>query len=142
MYYTLTYDQWMAALCLWREGRGSSVQALTGIYNVILNRTKDPHNRWPKTIPSVILQHAQFSSFSAGDPNAVKFALPPTSDTATPSADWAAWLNCVMAVTAPLGADPTNEATNYESCEPDKLPPWADKNKMTCQIGAFRFYKL
>lgn len=142
MNYTLTYDQWIAALALWREARGSSIQAMTGIYNVILNRTKDPHNRWPKTIPGVILQHAQFSSFSFSDPNVVKFPLPPVSGTATPSPDWTAWVNCVMAVTAPLGADPTSGATNYESCEPDKLPPWADKNKLTTTIGLFRFYRL
>ena len=142
MNYALTYDQWIAALCLWREARGSSVQAMVGIYNVIINRTKDPHNRWPKTIPGVILQHAQFSSFSFSDPNVVKFPLPPVSDTAISSADWSVWINCVMAVTAPLGADPTGGATNYESEPLDKLPDWADKNKLTTTIGPFRFYTL
>jgi Cell Wall Hydrolase len=98
--------------------------------------------RWPRTIPGVILQHAQFSSFSAGDPNAVLFPLPPAS-AAQPSPDWIAWGNAQIAVNTDLGGDPTNGATNYESLpEGAPRPAWADPTKLTATIGPFRFYKL
>ena len=150
MNYTLTYDQWMACLCIWREARGASIQAMTAIYNVMLNRSNDARNRWPKTLPAVITEHHpiksgrviyQFSSFAADDPNVVKFPMPP-SPGAPSNPDWEAFLKCIAAVTAPLGADPTDGATNYESCKPGELPKWADPAKMTTEIGPFRFYKL
>jgi hypothetical protein len=145
MNYTLTYDQWISALCLWREARSATLPAIAGIYHVILNRSQDPHNRWPKTIPGVICQHLQFSSFNAGDPNAVKFPMPPASSGGAPTADWTAWLNCVVVVTAPLGADPVGGATNYYSLRgglPNIPPAWADPAKKICEIGVFQFYKL
>ena len=137
----MSYDQWLAALMLWREARGASLSAMTGIYWVLLNRVRDSLNRWPKSIPAVILQHAQFSSFNAGDPNAVKFPIPPLGASVMPSADWTAWLNAQAVVQTSLGADPTMGATNYHS-EPENPPAWADPAKLTVTIGAFRFYKL
>lgn len=135
----MTYEQWLAALCLWREARGSSLAALTAIWWVIQNRANDAHNRWPKTIPGVILQHLQFSSFNAGDPNALKFPIPPNAT----SPDWSAFQSCIVAIETTLGGDPTSGATNYESIpDPSKRPSWCDPNKITVTIGPFRFYKL
>ena len=132
----MTYEQFLSALCLWREARGSSLPALTAIYHVILNRVADPAHRWPRTIPGAILQPYQFSSFLKSDPNVTKF---PIDDG---SADWKAWLDCCLAVSTLIGGDPTRGATNYESCAPDALPPWADPSKLTVTIGPFRFYRL
>jgi spore germination cell wall hydrolase CwlJ-like protein len=132
----VTYDQFILALCLWREARGASQQALAGIAAVIRNRMADSRRRWPGTIPGVILERLQFSSFNAGDPNAVKFPIPGTSS------DWNAWQSCLDVVLTPLTADPTGGATNYESCELGHLPSWADANRLTATIGPFRFYKL
>lgn len=139
----MNYEQWLAALCLWREARGSSVQALTAIWWVIQNRANDTHKRWPRTIPAVILQRLQFSSFNADDANVTKFPLPPKDEADTPTMDWIAWQNCCLAVSTPLGGDPTSGATNYES-EPDpaKRPSWCQSNKITTTIGPFRFYRL
>ena len=130
----MTYEQFMGALCLWREGRGCTPAALTGIWWVIQNRTKD--KRFPSTIPGVILQPFQFSSFNPSDPSISKFPMD------NGSLDWVAWGKCMDVVTSTLGGDPTNGATNYESCSPGELPEWADPSKMTVQIGPFRFYKL
>lgn len=135
----MSYEEFLAALCLWREARGCSLPCLTAIWWVIQNRAMDSRDRWPKSIPGVILQHAQFSSFTAGDPNATKFPM------ATPigNADWAAWLDCMVAVTTSLGPDPTNGGTNYESIpDPAERPAWADPSKITLELGPFRFYKL
>ncbi len=132
----MSYDQFISALCLWRESRGSSKAALAGIWSVLRNRVDDPRHRWPRSLPGVILQHAQFSSFSALDPNSVKFPIPDSG------ADWQAWLDCVDVVTAPIGGDSTDGATNYHSCEPGNFPAWADPEKLTATIGPFRFYRL
>ena len=44
---------------------------------MIRNRAEDPKKRWPRTVSGVILEPRQFSSFNAGDPNAVKFPVEP-----------------------------------------------------------------
>lgn len=142
-----SYDLFMGALGVWREGRGASPAGKAGIWAVILNRVADP--RFPDTVPEVLLQHAQFSSFGAGDPNAVLFPV------ASHWIDWKSFLECQTVVSTPLLADPTGGATHYHSI-PDVgfsyrdssgrlhtlMPPaWADPTKLTATIGPFRFYK-
>jgi len=142
----LTYVQWILALALWREGRGSSKPALMGIRAVIENRVNDPAHRWPKSIPAVITQHAQFSSFSASDPNGVRFPMPPIPETAQGSPDWLAWLDCADVASTPLSADPTNGANGYVSLVNGEIPAgarsWATPERQTVAIGAFRFFKV
>ncbi len=129
----LTYDQWMLALCLWREARGQSIEAKRAIACVICNRVSD--KRWPDTLPGVILQPWQFSSFNAGDPNAVKFPSP-----AHP-VEWKAFEECVRVACEPA-ADVVGGADHYHSL-PEKLwPSWHDPKKVTAHIGPFWFLKL
>lgn len=138
----MSYSEWLAAICLWREGRGLSLSALAGIWNVIQNRMNDAHNRWPKTISGVITQHAQFSSFLQSDPNVTKFPVEPSPGKPA-SPDWNAFLDCMTVVTGALNPDNTNGANSYESLPADAdKPDWADPSKMTVQIGPIRFYKL
>ena len=142
MNYQLTHEQWMRCLCIWREARGSSLQAMTAINWVITNRLNDARNRWPKTVSGVILQPKQFSSFNLLDPNSIHFPVEPAPNV-NPNPDWTAFLNCIITVTAPLGADPTNGANGYESVPNNTpKPTWADPSKITVTIGPFRFYKL
>lgn len=137
----MNYEQWLAALAIWREARGESLQAKTGVWHVIQNRANDEHRRWPRSIAGVILQHAQFSSFLQSDPNCVRFPIP--SQDGAESLDWKAFLDCQTVVESPLNADPTEGANMYESL-PDgaKRPTWAEPIKMTVQIGAIRFYRI
>lgn len=138
----MNYSQFLAALCLWREARGESLAALHAIWNVIRNRATDSAHRWPRTISGVVLQPHQFSSFSTGDPNAVKFPQEPAS-AAIASADWTAWLNAQIVVSDINSPDPTNGANSYESLPPDaERPGWAQADKITLVLGPFRFYKL
>jgi N-acetylmuramoyl-L-alanine amidase len=129
-------DLYLRSLCLWREARGTSREALTAINAVIQNRMEDAKGRWPKTATEVILQPLQFSSFNPGDPNATKLPNPKQPG------DWIAWGLCVAIASAPLESDPTGGATNYHSLPAGSLPAWADPQKLTAKIGAFRFYKL
>jgi spore germination cell wall hydrolase CwlJ-like protein len=131
----MNYDQFLISLCLWREARGSSAQAMTGVMHVILNRAKDNQNRWPKDIHKVILQKLQFSSFNRDDPNSSKF---PIDDG---GADWKAWKQAEEVAFRSLGDDPTRGANHYHSEMP--IPPkWANPDKLTVEIGPFSFYKL
>lgn len=130
-------ENFILKLCLWREARGVSPQAMAAILAVIRNRAEDPKKQWPNTMMGVVLQPAQFSSFNANDPNAVKLPNPKNKP------DWDAWVVCCNVVDTPLLADPTDGANHYESLGPkDKKPGWCDPNKITCVIGPFRFYKL
>lgn len=128
----MNYDQWLAALCVWREARGVGLAAMHAVWWVIRNRSNDPGRRWPRSIAGVILQPFQFSSFNHDDPNATKFPL--TADES--------FVNAQAAITADLGGDPTNGANSYESEPPGKLPKWADPLRITVTIGPFRFYRL
>lgn len=130
----MTYDQFMAALCIWREARGCSTSQMNAIWWVLQNRANDPANRWPKDIADVVTQPYQFSSFNASDPNVT--AWPSFKD----KADWLAWLNCQAVVVSPLGGDPTGGATNYLSG--DAVPSWAEGKEPTVVLGPFKFYKL
>lgn len=135
------YDKWLAALCLWREGRSCSASTLTCIWWVIQNRVNDAKRRWPRTISGVIAQHAQFSSMTIkGDPNTVAWPVLPTLPQ-EPTADWSAWLTCQAVVECPLGSDPTMGATMYESEPEDQRPPWATPDTLTMTSGPFRFYR-
>ena len=127
------YDNFMAALCIFREARGSSITAMNAIWHVLNNRANDKQNRWPKFIADVITQPNQFSSFNHDDPNALKFPnrLHP--------ADWNAFLNVMTVVGNELGADPTGGATNYYSG--DNPPYWAKSMTLTLELGPFKFYK-
>lgn len=126
----MTYDQWLTALCIWREARGCSPEAMRGVLHVILNRVRDP--RWPNSPAAVVLQPRQFSSFLAGDPNCSRFPLPKDR------ADWQAWETILGLVLSP-GDDPTGGANCYESCPDDKEPSWAED--VIARIGPFEFYR-
>lgn len=140
----MSYDQWLACLCLWREARGESLPCKTAVWHVIQNRTLDQQRRWPRTISGVVAQHLQFSSMTAaGDPNLVRWPTQPTPGQAA-GADWLAFLDCQTVVESPLNADPTDSANYYESfAEPPdpKKYPWFDPANLTVQIGTLRFYR-
>jgi spore germination cell wall hydrolase CwlJ-like protein len=132
----MTYDKWMASLCLWREARGSNTNALIGIYWVLKNRLAS--SGFGKSLPEIVLEPKQFTSFSAGDPNSLKFPIPDGS------ADWTAWRTCQDVVDGFFeiaDVDPTNGAVFYESLPERPTTGWWSTLEMTVQIGPFRFYK-
>ena len=135
------YDLQMVSLCIWREARGASDQAMRCVAWVIRNRMKDA--RWPGTGHGVVLQPKQFSCFNAGDVNAVKF--PHGRD----AADWAAWERVLKAVEDVFAdgvaevSDQTKGANHYHSIPDGKpYPSWAVREKEMLRLPGFRFYRL
>jgi hypothetical protein len=130
------YGRFMAALCIWREARGENLEAKRGVYWTLINRAASHPSPWPADLAGVVLQPHQFSSFSGGDPNALKF----------PACTDAALADCCAVVDDP-GNDPTGGAVYYESFPADKLDairpyePWFAVDKLTVQLGALRFYR-
>jgi|SRR5581483_5561138 spore germination cell wall hydrolase CwlJ-like protein len=129
------YDLVLAAICVWREFRGEPFGTkLAGAF-VIRNRVRSG-GRWPARASLVVLQKHQFSSFSPGDPNAVKF----------PDPEDQAWLDCCQAVAMsldPTTPDPTGGANHYHSVPEGQPPPsWAEGKKPTLDTGSTKFYRL
>src|ERR1700674_3947331 len=103
----MNYEQWLGALCCGRESR-SCPEAMPAIWRTILNRANDSGKRWPRTIPGVITQRWQFSSFSLTDPNVARFPIPDNSP------DWSAFIAAQQAVAMSTEPDPSG-ANSYES---------------------------
>lgn len=125
------YESVLAALCLWREARGEPREAKRGVLWVIRNRAQDARARWPSHPIDVILQRAQFSSFTLGDPNAVKFPRP----------DDPSWLECCAVVDDP-GEDPTGGANHYHSLSAPDAVWWAQGETPIAHLGHLWFYGL
>lgn len=132
------YPYTLAALCVWREARGQSIEARRGVWWVLHNRVGQPQFR--PSLVRVVLQPWQFSSFNAKDPNATKF--PNEAD----ALDWQAWVE-ILDITESPGDDPTHGAVYYESFPIEELDAirakdsWFAADKMTVQLGAVRFYR-
>ena len=128
-----------------RTALAKAFAAKLGVWWVIKNRVAAAP-RWPASIAGVILQHEQFSSFNANDPNVTRFPVPPIG-TATPSGDWQAFAESLSAVGADGMADPTKGATFYESYPVAELAavrakmPWFAEANLMAHIGTIRFYK-
>lgn len=127
-----TFEPFLKALALWREARGQSDDAKRGVLHVILNRAAAGFRG--STPMQVILWPEQFSSFNPTDPNTSRLPNP------NRHFDWEAWLACCAVVDDP-GMDPTGGAVLYFSLPLAVWPAWATPDKLTAQIGPFRFYR-
>ena len=130
------YEFTLLALCVWREARGETTDAKSGVAWTIRNRVLHP-SWWGVDWVSVILKPFQFSSFNRIDVNSTKWPAP--SDTA-----WHACMEAAEEAYSGSTADPTSGATHYFDKSLDSEPPgWATDDSMThvCDLGNFHFYK-
>jgi cell wall hydrolase len=126
---TSLLDRFMLALCVWREARGETARGRRLVANTIVNRTIDPHKRWPTTIEGVVLQPFQFSSFNKNDPNAVQFPTPGP-----------VWDDCVAAADEILATAHYTDANHYHVVGLN--PAWRDATKVVATEGHHVFYRL
>lgn len=139
-----TTEEFMQALCVYREASGESVAGKAAVLSVIRNRVAEPH-RFGANVTAVILKPYQFSSFNANDPGVRRFP-----STESPGG-WQAWLDCLAIVQAPLTSDSTDGANFYH--DDSILPPWkawlGDQGSLaelvkleTVKIGRLVFYRI
>lgn len=135
----MTYEQFMIALCIWREARGESVEAKALVYDVIRNRSlSGGKNGWPATMLGVVLQREQFSSFDLGEPNSIAFPHPEAGG------DWLAWHDCCAVVLAPGTAAAPNRGVNFYH-DVSIAPPfkmWLGKSATLQQLVALQVVKV
>jgi hypothetical protein len=129
------YDDFIAALTVWREARGEPPDGRLAVAMVIRNRMKDP--RWPDSASNVCLQAKQFSCFNLGDPNSVLFP------TATGDESWKS--SCVAWMKSKhlsLASDDLTHGANHYLNPNAGRPNWLDSSKVTMKIGNHTFLKL
>jgi spore germination cell wall hydrolase CwlJ-like protein len=129
----VSYEQFLLALCAWREARSEGYDGMLAVCSTVMNRVMRPG--FPKTIGDVVLQPRAFSSFNRGDPNAA--ILPRPSDEQFTAA-------CAAAMLVTSGRsynDPTDGAVFYFS--PPVVAPPIDWGAVapTTRVGRLSFYR-
>lgn len=129
-------DDFMLALCMWREASGEGPEGMKAVGCVVRNRVL--RNGGTSSYYREVVRPMQFSSLTApGDPGLIRYPH------VTNPVDMDGWRMCqefakeIMAGTIP---DSTGGATYYYAVT-IPLPSWAEKMTMTCQIGKHKFYK-
>lgn len=125
-------DQFMTALCLWREARGEKIDGITAVACVLRNRV----NKHNSSYYAEVIKKWQFSSITApGDPQLVIY--PQSSDS-----DMMLCMNLAVMVAEGNIVDPTGGATLYYD-DSIKFPSSWDKSKVepTVKIGRLNFFK-
>jgi spore germination cell wall hydrolase CwlJ-like protein len=123
-------DDFMLALCMWREARGEGTEGMTAVGCVVRNRmTKHGSSYYAE-----IIKPWQFSSISVKNDAEVNL-FPATADT-----QWVASQELAKSIIAGVTVDNTSGAEFYYATT-IPLPQWATSMTMTCQIGKQRFYK-
>ena len=127
-------DLGLLELCVWREARNQSPEAMFAVACSIRNRVQGP-SWWGHDWQTVILKPWQYSSFNKDDPNEVKW--PDDFDPAFQRV-------CEQCELVMNGEpDSTDGATNYYDTSISFPKGWGSENLWinTLNVGAFRFWK-
>jgi spore germination cell wall hydrolase CwlJ-like protein len=132
--YQALADKAFLALCVWREARGESLAAQTGVAYVIMNRVKKP-SWWGHDVMSVLFKKWQFSSLTdPGDKQLTRW--PDSSDES-----WQRCLEVACNVIERNFPNTVRGADHYYDIS-IRPPKWADPLKFVAQVGRLRFYDL
>jgi spore germination cell wall hydrolase CwlJ-like protein len=129
-----SYEEILTAICIWREARGESREAMVAVAWTIRNRAEHP-KWWGTEYVSVVTRKWQFSSMSApGDVQLIKY--PQITDPVFPVC-----LEVASTVMDDQEPDPAGGSTSYydDSIAP---PPWATPERFACKIGRLNFYRV
>lgn len=126
-------DDFMLALCMFREARSNGREGMQAVGCTIRNRVKINSD---SSYYREVVRPLQFSSVTAhGDPQLGFYPWP-----ANP-VDWSAWTTAVdlaQGIIAGTVPDVTNGATHYFATY-IPMPSWAENMTQTAQIGGQRF---
>lgn len=121
------------ALVVWREARGESQLAKTGVAMSIINRVVKPC-WWGNTIMKVIFKKWQYSSMT--DPNDRQLTSWPEQDDV--------WTQCIKIADDALNGLLEHPAPGADSYYDDSIKPpkWATKENFVKKIGRLNFHNL
>lgn len=134
----MTLDQivsiFILALVIWRESRGESAIARSGVAHSIMNRVKRP-SWWGSDVLSVCTKKWQYSSMT--DPHDPQLTTWPASN--DPS-----WQQCLQLADDVISGKATNPVPGADSYYDVSIPApkWADDKSFVGQLGKIRFYNL
>jgi N-acetylmuramoyl-L-alanine amidase len=124
------------ARTLYGENRGNGIAGMQSVAWVILNRARDPADRWPKTIAGVCKQRAQFTCWSPNDPNAKVCAAVDERDDS--------YVEALFAATSVLSGqvvDPTLGSDHYFAVGMKARPSWAETMDFKVRLHGHLFYR-
>jgi hypothetical protein len=129
------FDIWVAALCAWREDRGSdndgNRDGLRAVLHVIANRAKAQNKSWAQ----IVYAKLQFSSMTYGlDPQLCNVPVTPDPQ----------FVDCYEIASTIKGGgdfDLTLGATNYYAQSMDVPPSWAASMTQTAILGGQVYLK-
>jgi N-acetylmuramoyl-L-alanine amidase len=129
------FDKWIAALCAWREDRGSDTygdrSGLRAVIHVIANRAAKEGKSWAE----IVYARDQFSSMTApGDPQLSNVPV-------TPDPQMVDCYDIADAIKSGNDYDLTLGATNYYAATMNPAPSWAASMTQTAVIGGQVFLK-
>jgi Cell wall hydrolyses involved in spore germination len=126
-------DDLIAALNIWMEARGESIEGKVGVAEVMRNRLAS--RRWGKTMVEVVLAPYQFSGWNTKDPNRIKALLLDDNDPTLRQCQ-VAWQAAVD------GSNTVHGAMFYFNPKGvTSWPTWASPAKFLAQIGNHFFYR-
>jgi len=139
------WERYVAALCLWREARGETIEAQEWVVWTMRNRCKPGWWNPSGTLAGAVLHPYQYSSMTApGDKQLIVFPMSKQPD----GPGWVpdqAWMQCMWVVDqvlmTPEYADPSRGADSYydDSIGP---PDWAMPERSRGKKGRLNFYKV
>jgi hypothetical protein len=129
------FDKWCAALCAWREDRGSDRNGdrdgIRAVIHIIANRAKASNKSWAQ----IVYARLQFSSMTYGeDPQLTNVPVTPDPQ----------FTDCYeIANTIKNGGDfdLTNGATHYYASSLSPAPSWASSMTVTAVLGGQIYLK-
>lgn len=127
-------DVFMLALIVWREARGESREAQTGVAFSLMNRVARP-SWWGNDVLSVAGKKWQYSSFT--DPRDPQLTTWPKSG----DDSWWACMDVAQAVIDGTVDNPVPGADSYYDIS-IKAPNWATPDMFVRQIGRLRFFNV
>lgn len=123
------------ARTMWGEASSEGLAGMYAVGCVVLNRVKNPREKWGHDVVTVCLAKGQFSCWSL--PTMKEMILTINED--KPSFKDAKYLANRVLTEGVI--DVTNGADSYYN-DIIASPSWADEKKLTAIIGNHRFYKL
>jgi len=127
-------DEVIGALTCWREARGSGVQGMQAVFNVLQNRAA----KRGTDVYTEAVRKLQFSSMTApGDPNLVLYP-------ADLDSQWAEALSIASQAASGQLEDITQGATSYYApagMPGGKAPYWAASMQQTVTVGGQIFFR-